>query len=144
MLFPRATPAKEPEEPPEEPDWLEQRATASRCEPAMAEPEVTAGRLDHSRDSPRAVASSAEQGRWRIPRRTEVESRRPVQGGEHGGRRGRRRPVRGGDEEEEVKALMADIMAANALIAQAAYSISDIEAANKLIAKAKLGTAGEV
>ena len=40
--------------------------------------------------------------------------------------------------------MMADIMAANALIAQAAYSISDTEAANKLIAKAKLGTAGEV
>ena len=38
---------------------------------------------------------------------------------------------------------MAD-MAANALIAQAAYSISDIDVANKLIAKAKLGTAGEV
>ena len=74
-----------------------------------------------------------------------MQRRRPVQGGDHGGRRGRRRPVRGGDQEEkEVKALMADIMAAKALIAQAAYSISDIEAANKLIAKDKLGTVGEV
>ena len=52
--------------------------------------------------------------------------------------------TRAEEEEEEVKALMADIMAANVLITQAAKRIFDIEAASKLIAKAKLGTAGEV
>ena len=37
LLFPRAAPAEELEQLPEELDWLEQRATASRCEPAVQE-----------------------------------------------------------------------------------------------------------
>ena len=46
LLFPSAVPAVELEELPEEPDWLEQRATASRCERAMGQATVESLRAD--------------------------------------------------------------------------------------------------
>ena len=46
LLFPSAVPAVELEELPEEPDWLEQRATASRCERAMGQAAVESLRAD--------------------------------------------------------------------------------------------------
>ena len=93
LLFPRAAPAEELEELPEEPDWLEQRATASRCELATVE------------------------------RRGQEEAR-------VGGRKNRR-------GQATVESLQADIRAANALIAKAAFSAEDVSAATALIAKAR-------
>ena len=93
LLFPRAAPAEELEELPEEPDWLEQRATASRCELATVE-------------------------------------RRGQEEGRVGGRKSRR-------GQATVESLQADIRAANALIAKAAFSAEDVSAATALIAKAR-------
>ena len=93
VLFPRAAPAEELEELPEEPDWLEQRATASRCEPAAVE------------------CRGQEEARV-------------------GGRKSRR-------GQATVESLQADIRAANALIAKAAFSAEDVSAATALIAKAR-------
>ena len=78
---------------PEEPDWLKQRATASRCELATVE------------------------------RRGQEEAR-------VGGQKSRR-------GQATVEALQADIRAANALIAKAAFSAEDVSAATALIAKAR-------